>query len=183
VLPALSPGEVPVALPAIFPACSPQQQVTLLHKQVPVLCPATIFKAQDQHLEIELNERVGFVIHQTMSDSDSSESFVDATQNQPNNASSSNVSVDQSQTPERIRQDIEFLKQSWANMAEEDEDNQRVLVTTDAAIVATDAAIVANNDGFQVSLSKHQKKALKKMSHSSRDSYITRSKVSPKPFK
>jgi hypothetical protein len=91
VFPALSPGEVPVALPAIFPACSPQQQVTLLHKQVPVLCPATIFKAQDQHLEKELNERVGFVIHQSMSDSDSSESFVEATQNQPNNASSSNA--------------------------------------------------------------------------------------------
>jgi hypothetical protein len=55
------------------------------------LCPATIFKAQDQHLEKELNERVGFVIHQSMSDSDSSESFVEATQNQPNNASSHKV--------------------------------------------------------------------------------------------
>jgi hypothetical protein len=75
-------------------------------------------------------------------------------------------------TPERVAKDMAFLKESWANMVEEEEDNnQRVEDTTLQA------------DGFQIHLSKNKKKAQKKLLHSSRDSYATRSRVPPKPFK
>jgi hypothetical protein len=39
------------------------------------------------------------------------------------------------------------------------------------------------DDGFQIQMSKHQKKAQKRTTISSKDSYATRSKVSSKPFK
>jgi hypothetical protein len=39
------------------------------------------------------------------------------------------------------------------------------------------------DDGFRVQLSKSQKKAQKKLKQSIKDSYATRSKVAPKPFR
>jgi hypothetical protein len=39
------------------------------------------------------------------------------------------------------------------------------------------------DQGFQIHLTKQQKKAQKKAKSSSRDSYATRSKVPPKPFR
>jgi hypothetical protein len=38
-------------------------------------------------------------------------------------------------------------------------------------------------DGFQIRLSKGHKRSQKKKNQSSRDSYATRSRVNPKPFK
>jgi hypothetical protein len=72
--------------------------------------------------------------------------------------------------------DMEFLKSSWANMAEEEDGSLQHLQVPDKAIADHD-------EGFIVSLSKKQKQAQKKKSQSTRDSYATRSRVSPKPFK
>jgi hypothetical protein len=142
------------------------------------LSPVELLKAQDKQLEDDLNVvRVEEV--NTMSDSDSSESFVDATQNQITTASASNAGspgLDQRTTPDRIVKDMEFLKNSWANMAEEEENQQ-------LDVVVEQPANHENDDGFIVSLSKHQKKVQRKKITSSKDSYATRSKVSSKPFK
>jgi hypothetical protein len=84
--------------------------------------------------------------------------------------------IDESiQTPDRVAKDMEFLKESWANMTEADETLQNV---ADTSLIAD-----SNDQGFQIHLSKNQKKAQKKLKQSSRESYATRSKVPPKPFK
>jgi hypothetical protein len=141
-----------------------------------ILSPVDLLKDQDKQLEDELNAvRVEEV---TMSDSDSSE-FVDATQHQITTASASNTvspGIDQRTTPDRIVKDMEFLKNSWANMAEEEENQQ-------LDVVVEQPANHENDEGFIVSLSKHQKKVQRKKITSSKDSYATRSKVSSKPFK
>jgi hypothetical protein len=64
---------------------------------------------------------------------------------------------------------MEFLRESWANLADAEDNNNDMMHTA--------------VDGFQVQLSKQQKRAQKKNLQTSRDSYATRSKVSPKPFK
>jgi hypothetical protein len=74
--------------------------------------------------------------------------------------------------PDRVVKDMEFLRESWANLAEAEENEK----TRNDMIHTAD-------DGFQVQLSKEQKRAQKKKLQASRDSYATRSKVSPKPFK
>jgi hypothetical protein len=77
---------------------------------------------------------------------------------------------------DRVVRDMAFLKESWANMTEADEDVQQNVANT--------SPIEDSNDmGFQIHLSKNQKKAQKKLKQSSRDSYATRSKVPPKPFR
>ncbi|KAK2371589.1 hypothetical protein QL285_084515 [Trifolium repens] len=78
--------------------------------------------------------------------------------------------------PERVARDMAFLKESWANMTEADDAIQQNVEDT--------SPIENSNDtGFQLHLSKHQKKAQKRIKQSSRDSYATRSKVPPKPFR
>jgi hypothetical protein len=72
-------------------------------------------------------------------------------------------------------QDMIFLKESWANMAEQEEHE-----CIQAAAVE---AHQTREEEFQIKLSKNQKKAQKKVVKSSNDSYATRSKVNPKPFK
>jgi hypothetical protein len=89
-------------------------------------------------------------------------------------AGASNASADLRQTPDRVIKDMQFLKSSWANMTEEEEEIQKNVEATEQ---------VNPDEGFQLSISKHQKKALKKKSVSSKDSYATRSKVPSKPFK
>ncbi|KAK2426741.1 hypothetical protein QL285_025377 [Trifolium repens] len=111
-------------------------------------------------------------------DSDSSETFVNATQipifqNGPSH-------MVQNPFPERVLADMEFLKKSWANMVEEDEVNQDV--NNDVSHAVEDEQQV-QQDGFTIHLSKQQKKNQRKKVVSSRDSYATRSKVSPKPFR
>jgi hypothetical protein len=75
-------------------------------------------------------------------------------------------------TPARVAKDMVFLKESWANMVEDDEDTIQN---------ADDTSL--HDEGFQIHLSKNQKKAQKKVKQSSRDSYATRSRVPLKPFK
>jgi hypothetical protein len=75
-------------------------------------------------------------------------------------------------TPDRVIKDMEFLKESWANMVEAEEDNVQDKEDTNV-----------QDDGFQIHMSKNQKKAQKRVKQSSRDSYATRSRVPPKPFR
>jgi hypothetical protein len=79
-------------------------------------------------------------------------------------------------SPDRVIKDMAFLKQSWANMTEEDEATQKLLHDLGPNTDLTD-------EGFQVMMSKATKKAHKKGLHTRRDSYTTRSKGSSKPFK
>jgi hypothetical protein len=79
--------------------------------------------------------------------------------------------IDETQRlPERVARDMAFLKESWANMTETDDVIQQNVEDT-------------SDTGFQLHLTKHQKKAQKKLNQSSRDSYATRSKVPLKPFR
>jgi hypothetical protein len=125
----------------------------------------------DQHKNALLNNDV--VLEDNI-DSDSSQdsAFVDATQFQKDDVPILEPVV----PPDRVQKDMIFLKQSWANIADlEDQDMPQV----DIAPTVPQQC----DEGFQVQLSKQQKKAQKKLSHSSKDSYATRSKVSQKPFK
>jgi hypothetical protein len=80
------------------------------------------------------------------------------------------------QPPDRVRQDMAFLKESWANLAEAEEEELN-------AASANDHMESSHDDGFQIHLTKNQKKAQKKLKYTSKDSYATRSKVAPKPFR
>jgi hypothetical protein len=171
-----APG--PVVCPA-FASGAGHRQAASVQVVEPILCPTEIFKAQDQQLEHDLDQNQYQQLQfndgeKEFSDTDSGESFVDATQNQIGNSSA--ASDDQRQTPDRVAKDMEFLKSSWANMAEEEEEPQQQLQDQDKV---TDD----HDEGFTVALSKKQKQAQKKKSHSTRDSYATRSRVSPKPFR
>ncbi|GAU20528.1 hypothetical protein TSUD_130860 [Trifolium subterraneum] len=138
-----------------------------------VLSPRALLKVQDNQLEEELNEHLN---DKDLNASASLNSFVADTQNQSINTSASSASDESRQTPVRVLKDMAFLKESWANMAEADEEARQALEEPE-----TDN----NDDGYTVQLSKSQKKkrAQKKKKQSSRDSYATRSKVSPIPLK
>jgi hypothetical protein len=132
----------------------------------PVTSPADIFKIQDLQLEAEINE-----------DSDSEES--DSNPDKVLTDFSSNASFvattqlehSSQKLPDRLKRDMAFLKDSWANMAELDETNMDL------------NELVHSEDAFQVKFSKAQRKVKRKGIQSSKDSYATRSKVNPKPFK
>jgi hypothetical protein len=121
----------------------------------PVPSPAEIFKVQDLQLDAEINE-------DSLADFSSNGSFVATTQLDHSS---------QKQLPDRMKRDMSFLKDSWANMAELDEPNMEL------------NELVHSEDAFQVKFSKAQTKFKRKGIQSSKDSYATRSKVNPKPFK
>jgi hypothetical protein len=148
------------------------------------LSPSSILREQDRLLEQELN-----LNEDEEEESSSDEIFVNATQvieninpsvipgdcqamvlHKPINPSAEEPS--NRIIPDRVVKDMEFLRESWANLAEAEENEK----TRNDMIHTAD-------DGFQVQLSKEQKRAQKKKLQASRDSYATRSKVSPKPFK
>jgi hypothetical protein len=109
------------------------------------------------------------------SDSSSQNSdFVDATQFQKEDIPAEAIQTET--TPERVQKDMLFLKDSWANIVdlEEQEDINKVVDVEDPHM---------REEGFQVKISKHQRKTQKKMMHSSKESYATRSKVNQKPSK
>jgi hypothetical protein len=139
-----------------------------------VLSPRAIFREADLQLEEELNENINGDQNNNLSNSDESTqgTFVDATQHQLIVSEDTNVVA--APSPVRVAKDMEFLKNSWANMMEED-DADKVLVDPGPS--------VNPNAGFQLVLSKNQKKAQKRTTFSSRDSYTTRSKGTSKPFK
>jgi hypothetical protein len=162
------------------------QQASPVYKETTILSPVEQFKIQDQQLERDLNTNVEDVDDVVQSDSD--DSIVNTTQLQIENANSSSANVDLRQTPDRIPNDMQFLKASWAAMAEDEEEESHNLVAAENDIQNPDLEVAENvmqnhDDGFQVSLSKHQKKAQKKRSQPSKESYATRSRVNPKPFK
>ncbi|WJX78338.1 hypothetical protein P8452_61571 [Trifolium repens] len=126
--------------------------------------PAAVFNEQDQLLEFELND-----------ESSSQGSFVDATQEQQDKSSSSE-SDKLDITPDRVKKDMAFLKDSWANMIENEEEEARLLTHLEQEPAQ-------HVDNFQLKMSKSQKKTQKRMNQSSKDSYATRSKVFQKPFK
>jgi hypothetical protein len=99
--------------------------------------------------------------------------FVDATQFQKED--NLETVIQPISTPERVQKDMMFLKDSWANMAELEEQD----VLQDPVMEAQ----TTKEDGFQIKLTKNQKRAQKKVTQSSKDSYATRSRVSQKPFK
>jgi hypothetical protein len=102
--------------------------------------------------------------------------FQGASLSRPLVAGDTSVPVETSKPPDRVLKDMAFLKDSWANMAEAEEEAHKTL---DEIEQMEDNSA----DGFQVQLSKSQKKAQKKLKQSSKDSYATRSKVAPKPFR
>jgi hypothetical protein len=146
-----------------------------------VLEPAEIFKEQDRSLEEELNNgiefetEIGEVHDSDVQTSSTKGSFVDATQFQQDTDTNSegNILIT---TPERVKKDMEFLKESWANMADNDEVEARLM-----EYLEKDPPLAVDNS--QGKLSKGQKKAQKKQNQSSKDSYATRSRVNPEPFK
>jgi hypothetical protein len=167
---------------------TPSQQTSPIYKETtvltPVLSPAEQFKVQDHQLERELNANVEVVDGVMQSDSD--DSIVNTTQFQVENAKPSSANADLRQTPDRILKDMEFLKASWAAMAEEEEEGSQNLEAAENDMQNQEDAdndMQQHNDGFQVSLSKHQKKAQRKKIQSSKESYATRSRVNSKPFK
>jgi hypothetical protein len=141
-----------------------------------VLSPRATFREEDLQLEDELNENINGENNNNLTDSDDSTqgTFVDATQHQLIASEDTNVVAAPILSPVRVAKDMEFLKNSWANMMEED-DADRVLVDPGPS--------VNPNAGFQIVLSKNQKKGQKRTTFSSRDSYTTRSKGTSKPFK
>ena len=74
---------------------------------------------------------------------------------------------------------MDFLNESWANMAEDADAEARLLASLEKEPVNCQH----DNEGFQVQISKHQKKIQRKK-QISRDSYATRSKgTNPKSFR
>lgn len=101
--------------------------------------------------------------------------------NQSQNTSSthkSNTSID---TPIRIQNDMQFLQQSWANLEdqEDDQDNDDSLAEQQRIIDLQIAQEIQHNiddSGFQLVTKRNKKKANKKVSPST-SKYATRSKV------
>jgi len=150
---------------------------------------ADLMKEQDMLLEKELTEQHQNIMVTRINDDGSStgSEFVDATQN---NLVTNSVNEDESiGTPAQQQLQValvssadtnqinmKFLKESWANMPENVDEEARLLAILDKEIVSSDS------DGFQIQMSKHQKKAQKKK-QINRENYATRSRGSHKPFK
>jgi hypothetical protein len=149
-----------------------------------VSSPDTVFKEQDKLLEAELvadslqNVDVSDDVN-GVDDVSSQGSYIDATQelhDKSSDESDKNVQGTSSATPEKVKKDMAFLNESWANMVDNDDEEARLMQFLEKA----PSQPVEN---FQVQLSKGQKRTQKKLNQSSKDSYQTRSKVSLKPFK
>lgn len=100
-------------------------------------------------------------------------SFVDATQIQEDSNDETEDDIEIS-TPDRIKKDMVFLHNSWANLADLEEEEDGLTASTH-----NEDQQNVDADGFKMKLSKNQKKAQKKQV--SRDTYATRSKVNPRP--
>jgi hypothetical protein len=138
----------------------------------PIGTPAANAPSSDQDNNAgNMDKQLQVIVDQQ--DSDSDESFVNATQNLGHADTQFPVNK---LTNERILNDMNFLKESWANMVEEDDVTQQDLEIANNTEMLQD-------DGFQVAMSKQQRKIQKKKSQSGKDSYVTRSKVSSKSFR
>jgi len=83
-------------------------------------------------------------------------------------------------TPSRVQKDMEFLKNSWANIADNEEAEARLLAALEKEPAVTNTQPI-DNEGFHIHMSKNQKKAQNKQIRN--EAYPTRSKVSKPPFK
>jgi hypothetical protein len=142
----------------------------------PILAPVSpksLLLAQDKQLENELNDDGDWSTDSQASvvkdsqDDDGGMELVEAACVEENH----NKELVLVNTPSRVAKDMAFLKESWANMVEAEDDTNQMMEHT------------AQDEGFQIHLSKNKKKAQKKLMQSSRDSYATRSRVPPKPFR
>jgi hypothetical protein len=79
-------------------------------------------------------------------------------------------------TPERVVKDMNFLKNSWANMVDEE-------VEEEDQIEDTENNDNSHDSGFQLVMSKAQKQNQKKKNKTGVNTYGTRSRVNKKPFK
>lgn len=155
---------------------------TLVNVPATMFEPAEIFKEQDRILEEKLATDSAKNVEKSNDvnvedDVSSQGSFIDATQelhDRPSSEGDFNVQGTSSATPENVRKDMAFLNDSWANMAENDDEEARLLNFLEQPPPV---------QNFQVQVSKSQKKQQKKLTQSSRDSYATRSRVTQKPFK
>jgi hypothetical protein len=118
---------------------------------------------------------------------DSGSEFVDATQVQDDDGMSSTNNSKES-TPTRIQNDMHFLHESWANLADQHPEdvnevdsrlqNERII---DESILAEEQSNIRDSS-FQLVTNK--KKAQKAKTSQVKSNYTTRSKPSnPKPFK
>jgi hypothetical protein len=98
--------------------------------------------------------------------------FIDATHEDKEDSSSESSSADQEIVHERVQKDMQFLKDSWANIAENENAEIRLL-----ADLETDQPNLEDaSASFQVFQSKRNSKKQKQTS--SKNAYSTRSKVS-----
>ncbi|WJX18974.1 hypothetical protein P8452_08719 [Trifolium repens] len=161
---------------------TPQIDAVQFEPVLTPLSPRTIQLQQDALLEKELNENMD-----SESVSSSQDSIVKDTQNvedknkaivvssMPLQGTTTHDVASASRTtqpPDRVLKDMAL---SWANMVEAEETIHEALQDKDQMEDTTDE--------FQVKLTKNQKRAQKKLNQSSKDSYATRSKVVPKPFR
>lgn len=146
-----------------------------------------LLKEQDMVLEQELNEQHQNIMVARVNDDGSStgSEFVDETQT---NLVTDSMDEDESiETPAQLqvalvssadtnKKNMNFLKESWNNMAENVTEEAGLLAILEKETVSTD------DDGFQIQMSKHQKKTQRKK-QINRENYATRSRGSNKPFK
>jgi hypothetical protein len=129
---------------------SPVEQFDVGLADAAILCPVSpksILREQDKKFEQDLNTNL---IDEKTSSQDS---FVDATQVdgqivmaqqlQPLNVEHSHLEGDACKlpTPERVAQDMAFLKESWANMADAEDEALKLLEDTGQGL---------DDDGFQI---------------------------------
>jgi hypothetical protein len=100
-----------------------KNQIQILQINEDPISPRAIMRSQDQNLENEINDELEQrVVNESEQDSSSQGSeFVDATQFQIlNNDVSDQEDVETKlPTPERVQNDMDFLKQSWANIVDD----------------------------------------------------------------
>lgn len=168
----------------------------------PVINHQNLMKEQDQRLENEVNADLEFIrnqdnFHEMNGDAryiDSAQEdseFVDATQTQLVNVPNEDIEEGEvnadgrNDIPTRIQQDMEFLKQSWENIAEDEDAEARLLVELNQEHDGDMQQHGIDTDGFQLVASKQQKKEQRKLQNLNRGVYQTRSRkvVHSKPFK
>jgi hypothetical protein len=162
---------------------TPNADAAQLEPVLTPLSPRTIQLQQDDILEKELNDNMdsesvsssqGSIVKDSQGVEDKNKAIV--VSSMPfQDTTTHDVAGASSQPPDRVLKDMAFLKESWANMVEAEETTHEVLHEKDQ--------MESTADGFQVQLTKNQKRAQKRLNQSSKDSYATRSKVVPKPFR
>jgi hypothetical protein len=158
-----------------------------------ITSPAELLKSQDLQLEVELNANWNQNIEEEdQEDTSSQGSYVDATQVQSDtipegeeeevqNKEDCNVENDEQfetpPTPIRVQKDMEFLRNSWAALADNEDEEAGLFAALESEPLTNNPTI--DNERFQMHMSKSKKKAQNKQT--SREAYTTRSKVSKHP--